>query len=224
MIVKHDVQQDVGLAMRGDTDAFIRLILAHKNNLYGLARTYLSNQEDCADAIQETMVKSFRALSTLREPAFFKAWLYRILINECIRLQRERKRWRIIEQSEWDGQTTTVPYEAIELKEAVAYLEDDLRIVIQLYYYEDFPIKQIAKLLGVPEGTIKSRLHRARELLAEVLESPHDRRMMYDPTIMQERRRKLPIPLLVRERIDAVFSCLQARVGRWKPESVLPMM
>ncbi len=214
MTVTYDVQQDVCLAMRGDADAFIRLILTHKNNLYGLARTYLNHDEDCADAIQETIFKAFKGISTLREPAFFKSWLSRILINECIRLLRAQKRMHIIEQSKWDCISMHVPYEAIELKEAVAYLEDDLRNVVQLYYYEDVPIKKIARRLGVPEGTIKSRLHRARELLAEVLESPHDRRMMYDPNLMQERRPNNLIPLppvAVWERIDAALSCLPRR-------------
>ncbi|MGG4396375.1 GNAT family N-acetyltransferase [Paenibacillus thiaminolyticus] len=217
MTFKHDFQQDIGLAIHGDTAAFIRLIQAHKNYLYNLARTYLNYDEDCADAVQETIFKSFRSISTLREPAYFKSWLSRILINECIQLLRAQKRMRIIEQSKWNCTTANVPYEAIELKEAVAYLEDHLQIVIQLYYYEDVPIKRIAKLLGVPEGTIKSRLHRARELLAEVLESPHDRRMMYDPILMQERRRKNPIPLLpvvVCERIDAALSCLPSSGDR----------
>lgn len=210
MTFKHDFQQDIGLAIHGDTDAFIRLIQAHKNYLYHLARTYLNHEEDCADAVQETIFKSFRSISTLREPAYFKSWLSRILINECIQLLRAQKRMRIIDQSKWNCTAAEVPYEAIELKEAVAYLEDHLKIVIQLYYYEDVPIKRIAKLLGVPEGTIKSRLHRARELLAEVLESPHDRRMMYDPILMQEGRRNDPIPLppVVCERIDAALSCL----------------
>ncbi|CAH0120796.1 hypothetical protein PAE9249_03319 [Paenibacillus sp. CECT 9249] len=215
MTVAYDFQRDVGLAMGGDSDAFIRLIIAHKNNLYGLARTYLNRDEDCADAIQETIYKAFRGIETLREPAFFKSWLSRILINECIQLLRAQKRVRIIGQSEWDCHTANVPYEAIELREAVAYLEDDLRNVIQLYYYEDVPIKKIARRLGVPEGTIKSRLHRARELLAEVLESPDDRRMMYDPNLMQERRRNNPIPLpcvVVCERIDAALSCLSRRL------------
>ncbi|USG67761.1 RNA polymerase sigma factor [Brevibacillus ruminantium] len=230
----YDFQQDVDLAMRGDTDAFIRLILAHKNYLYSLARTYLNHDEDCSDAVQETIFKAFRSISTLKEPAFFKSWLSRILINECIQLLRAQKRMLIIEQSKWDCIPINVPYEAIELKEAVAYLEDDLRNVIQLYYYEDAPIKKIAKRLGVPEGTIKSRLHRARELLAEILESPHDRRMMYDPTLMQERRRNNLIPLLpnvVCERIDAMLSCLPRklqtkalRFGLYNLEPVLSIL
>lgn len=217
MNVKHNFQQDVGLAIRGDTDAFTRLILTHKSYLYSLARRYLNHDEDCADAIQETIFKSFRSISTLREPTFFKTWLSRILINECIQLLRAQKRALIIEQSEWDCKTANVPYEAIELREAVAYLEDDLRIVIQLYYYEDVPVKRIAKLLGVPKGTVKSRLHRAREKLAEVLESPHERRMIDDPTVMQERRRNKSVPLppvVVWERIDVALSCLPNRQHR----------
>ncbi len=214
MIVRHDFRQDIDLAMRGEADAFIRLILAHKRNLYSLARTYLKSDEDCADAVQETIFKSFRAISTLREPVYFKTWLSRILIHECIQLQRAKKRVRIVEQSEWDCKTANVPYAAIELKEAVAYLEDDLRIVVRLHYFKDVPIKRIAKLLGIPEGTVKSRLRRAREQLAEVLESPQVRRMMYDPTVTQESRRNIPIPLppdVVYGRIELALSCFPSK-------------
>lgn len=185
MITKQSIEQDVRLAKRGDSDAFSRLIVAYERNLYGLARTYLKRDEDCADAVQETIFKSFRAIHTLKEPAYFKTWLFRILINECIQLLRVQKRTRIFNQSECDAESVNVPYEAIELKEAVAYLEKDLRVVIQLYYYEDLSIKQIAKFVGVPEGTVKSRLHRARTLLAEELESSQERRVDYDQQLMQ---------------------------------------
>lgn len=211
---KRDIQQDAALAMHGDAEAFGRLIRVYQRDLYSLARTYLKRDEDCADAIQETIFKSFKAIRSLREPAYFKTWLSRILIHECIQLLRSQQRLRIDSRSEWNYKIARLPYEAIELNEAVAQLEDELRAVIQLHYYMDVPVKRIAIQLGVAEGTVKSRLHRARKLLAEVLESPYDRRMIYDPTVTQERRRNDSISLhsvVVRERIDVALSCLPSK-------------
>ncbi|RFB33013.1 sigma-70 family RNA polymerase sigma factor [Brevibacillus sp. VP] len=186
MIIKQNVEQDVRLAKHVDGDAFSRLIRTYERNLYGLARTYLKRDEDCADAVQETIFKAFRAIYTLKEPAYFKTWLFRILINECIQLLRVQKRTGIVKQSERDVRSVNVPHEAIELKEAVMHLDNDLRVVILLHYYEDVPIKQIAELVGIPEGTVKSRLHRARTFLAEELESSQKRKVDYDPKLTPE--------------------------------------
>ncbi|CEH31890.1 RNA polymerase sigma factor [Aneurinibacillus migulanus] len=207
MIIKQNIEQDVWLAKCGDSDAFSRLIRTYERNLYGLARTYLKRDEDCADAVQEAIFKAFKAIHTLKEPAYFKTWLFRILIHECIQLLRKQKRTRIVKQSEWDVEAVNVPYEAIELKEAVTYLENDLRVVIQLHYYEDVPIKQIAELVGVPEGTVKSRLYRARTLLAEELESSQERKVDHDPKLTPELCHNdfAPLPSSVCKRINERF-------------------
>lgn len=181
---KSDIERDVRLAQQGDPEAFSRLILANERNLYGLARLYLKREEDCADAVQETIVKSFAAMPSLKEPAFFKTWLSRILIHECLQLLRSQQRQRTV--APVDEVADAMPYEAIELKEAVAHLEDDLRRVIQLHYYRDMPIRAIAKIAGIPEGTVKSRLHRARAILAERLESSTERNVSHDPIVCKE--------------------------------------
>lgn len=120
---KSDIERDVRLARLGDPEAFSRLILANERNLYGLARLYLKREEDCADAVQETIVKSFAAMPALKEPAYFKTWLSRILIHECLQLLRSQQRQRTVARV--DEVADAMPYEAIELKEAVAHLEDD---------------------------------------------------------------------------------------------------
>jgi RNA polymerase sigma factor (sigma-70 family) len=194
--------QDVLLAKNGDRDAFGRLVVAYERRLYGLAKMYLKRDEDCADAIQEAILKSYRALRSLKEPAYFKRWLFRILIRECIQLLRMQKRMRII-QSGFCGETVVGLQETVALKEAVAGLDNDLRVVVQLHYFKDLPVKQIAELVGVPAGTVKSRLHRARMILAEILESPDERRIDYDPIIRGEhwRKRSAPLPIPVPKRV-----------------------
>ncbi|AWX57616.1 RNA polymerase subunit sigma-24 [Brevibacillus brevis] len=188
MIIKRDVQQDIQLAQDGNVEAFARVIQMYERTLYGLARTYIGRDEDCADVVQDTMMKAFRAIRTLREPAYFKTWMIQILINECRQWLRKKKRSRTVELSSLQIEEIAIqaPYEAIELTEAVWKLEQELRIVVWLHYYEDLPIKKVAMRVGVPEGTVKSRLHRARVLLAEELESSQERNVDDDPTIVRK--------------------------------------
>lgn len=203
---KPNIERDVQLARYGDHEAFGRLIRVYERSLYGLARMYLRREEDCADAVQEAILKSFRAISTLKEPAYFKTWLCRILIHECLQLLRSQKRLRTTEATMTD--VYAVPYEAIELNEAVAHLEDDLRRVIQLHYYRDMPIRHIAKIVGVPEGTVKSRLHRARGILAHRLDPSSEGNVNYDPIVGKELSLNdfAPLPIMIRAWTIQAFS------------------
>ncbi|SID64161.1 RNA polymerase sigma factor SigM [Mycobacteroides abscessus subsp. abscessus] len=112
-----------------------------------MARGLLSNDNDCADAIQETILKSFRSIRKLKQPKYFKTWITRILINECHNILRKKQ--------------TVVPVEDIE------YYKH--RAPVILYYYEDFSVKEIAELLEISTGTVKSRLNRARAKLSVYL-------------------------------------------------------
>ncbi|MFS0558966.1 RNA polymerase sigma factor [Brevibacillus sp. 179-C9.3 HS] len=188
MSIKRDVQQDVQLAKDGNEEAFARVIQLYERILYGLARTYVGRNEDCADVVQDTVIKAFKAIRTLREPAYFKAWIIQILVNECRQWQRKKKRMPTVVLSplQIEAESVQAPYEAVEIAEAVRDLEPELRIVVWLHYYEDLPIKQVAMRVGVPEGTVKSRLHRARVLLAAELESSQERKVDHDPTFMRK--------------------------------------
>lgn len=83
---------DLQLAIAGDRDAFMRLLREMKSDMYGLARTLLNKDEDCADVMQETVYKAYRNIKTLREPAYFRTWVFRILIRECQLVYRRRDR------------------------------------------------------------------------------------------------------------------------------------
>ncbi|MBT2760147.1 sigma-70 family RNA polymerase sigma factor [Paenibacillus sp. ISL-20] len=191
---KSNIEHDVQLAKHGDREAFSRLIHACERNLYGLARLYLKREEDCADAVQEAIYKSFAAMPTLKEPAYFKTWLSRILIHECLQLLRSQQRLRTVELA--NGGADSLPYEAIELNEAVTHLDDDLRKVIQLHYYRDMPVSRIAKIVGIPQGTVKSRLYRARAILAERLDPSTERSVSHDPIVGKESSRDDFAPIL----------------------------
>ncbi|MFW5433130.1 sigma-70 family RNA polymerase sigma factor [Paenibacillus apiarius] len=179
-----DVQivEDVRFAQQGDCEAFIRLISGIERSLYGVARSMLRRDEDCADAIQEAILKAFRAIHTLREPAFFRTWMFRIVINECRQIMSKQK--RIVVVAELPALSSPASdYENIEYLDLVAAidrLEELHRIVITLHYFEDMTIKDIADLLDTTEGTVKSRLYRARAALGKYIDNPYERKNDYE--------------------------------------------
>ncbi|WP_409340676.1 sigma-70 family RNA polymerase sigma factor [Paenibacillus sp. MBLB4367] len=164
-----NLEQDARQAKKGDQEAFIRLVKNLEVSLYRVARAILNNDEDCADAIQETILKAYHAIVKLKHESFVKTWMIRILINECRKVIAKQHGFVVSgEVPEPPGASNE--YERIELKEAVDKLDDSLKIVITLHYFEDLSVKQVAAALELPEGTVKSRLHRARHCLLELLD------------------------------------------------------
>jgi RNA polymerase sigma factor (sigma-70 family) len=155
---------DVQFACSGDRDAFARLIRAMQNEMYGMARTLLTQDADCADAIQEAILKAYRNLPKLKEPAFFRTWLLRILINECQQIYRKQKRITPTDKLPEQGAGYTADPN-LDLQDVVNRLEEPLRTLVRLHYFADLPLSQIAEMMEVSEGTLKSRLHRARRYL-----------------------------------------------------------
>ncbi|WP_422661221.1 RNA polymerase sigma factor [Paenibacillus sp. EC2-1] len=163
-----EIYEKAKLAKRGDKEAFVFLIRACQQSLYVIARSILNNDDDCADAMQEAIAKAFSNIHTLREPAYFKTWLIRILINECNNMIRKKKRDY---PTPYDMRTTSYigDYEQIELFEVINGLDEQLQIIVTLFYIEDLSIKEISKVLDVSIGTVKSRLYRARQQLSELV-------------------------------------------------------
>ncbi|MFB0846450.1 sigma-70 family RNA polymerase sigma factor [Paenibacillus oleatilyticus] len=164
-----NLELDARLAKQGDKEAFIRLVKSLELSLYRIARSILNRDEDCADAIQETILKAYHAIPKLKQESFVKTWMIRILINECRKLLGKR-RGMVLTGEIPETAALSVEFDRIELKEAVEKLDDSLRIVITLHYFEDMSLKQVAAALELPEGTIKSRLHRARQSLLDFLQ------------------------------------------------------
>lgn len=169
---QQDMELEVKRAQRGDREAFIQLFRRLEPELYSLAKSIVGRDEDCADAFQETTLKAYKSLSTLRKPKYFKTWVIRILINECNQLLRMRKRTVVMAELPEVAETDrSAPYyedsRKLDLREAVENLDETLRIVIHLFYYQDLPVKQIASVLDISEGAVRARLHRARGILAD---------------------------------------------------------
>lgn len=161
-------QLDVRLAKKGDKEAFGRLIENNKVALYRISLSMLSEKQDIEDAIQNCIIKAYEGVLYLRKEEFFKTWLIRILINECKTILKNNK--RVVQMEEVSTDISACDnYSNLELTNAVNSLEEDLRTVTVLYYFEDIAQKDIAKLLGIPDGTVRSRLSRARTKLYEML-------------------------------------------------------
>lgn len=168
-------------AKAGDPDAFTELMQSHMQAMYKTARAILHNEEDCADAISETILICWQKLSQLKVNAFFKTWMIRILINECndiIRTNRNLTFLEEIPESEMEVAEITKVQRNLEFQEALGTLDEKYRLIIILYYVDGLKVKEIGQLLKMEESTIRTRLARGRKLLADY----------YDP---QEHRRKL---------------------------------
>ena len=150
-------------AKNGDNEAFLELINENKLNIYRVARGILSNEHDIEDAIQNTVIKAYEKINTLKKNEFFRTWLVRILINECNEIIRKNKRIVSINESNHEEKYNDY-YENIDLTNAINSLSEELRVTTVLFYFED-----IALILNIPNGTVRSRLSRARKILREII-------------------------------------------------------
>ena len=159
--------QLVKRAMRSDTDAFLELIECNSLAMYKVARAILGNDEDAADAIQDTILICFEKIHTLKNPEYFKTWLIRILINECNQILRHYRNMNLQEDFP-EIPRKDMSMAEFEFKEMLSQVEEKYRIILVLYYVEGYKISEIAELLDMNENTVKTRLSRAREQIRAV--------------------------------------------------------
>lgn len=151
-----------------DKEEFTRAVLEYESTLYRVAKSMLGSEADCADAAQNALLRAWEKQHTLRDTAYFKTWLTRILINECRAMLRQRARFAPLEEEAAEGEIA--PERDSGLYEAVMGLDVKYRVPFVLYYIEGFRTGEIASMLKLPEGTVKTRLRRAREILRTELE------------------------------------------------------
>lgn len=147
------------------------LILGSERQLYATAKTILYNDQDCADAIQETIVKAFSKIHTLDKDKYAKTWLIRILINECYNILRNESRQ--ISLKDREGVFKAQEEEKSDFSElyrAINQLKEELRLPVILYYFDDFSVREIARVLGITEGAVQKRLARARLKMRDELQ------------------------------------------------------
>ncbi len=148
-------------------EEFERLVIENQFSMYRLAMSILKNSNDAEDAVSETVLTAYEHLSSLKKNDSFKAWMMTILVNVSKKMLRKKKRvvlyddLGLFEKSTDEG--------SCEMWEAVLTLNAKYAKVVILYYYEGFSTREIARILHIPEGTVKSRLSRARSKLQQII-------------------------------------------------------
>lgn len=150
-------------AKERDPEAFTELINLYMKDMYRTAIAILMNDADAADAIQETILTCWERLSTLRENKFFKTWMTRILINKCHDIRNQRI--EAVDISEHEELAFHEDESNLEIKDAIAQLDQKYRVPIMMFYGDGYSIKEIAAILNVPVSTIQTRLSRGRAQL-----------------------------------------------------------
>jgi RNA polymerase sigma-70 factor (ECF subfamily) len=168
-----DQRSLVERAKRGDHDAFAALIAAAASRLLGAARLILREPELAHDATQDALIRAWRDLPALRDPDRFDAWLYRLTVNACLDMGRRRRRRPIeVDIGTFEGASDDHASAFAErdlLDDALRRLQPEGRAVVVLHYYLGLPLSEVATTLGIPEGTVKSRLHRAIGIMRGVV-------------------------------------------------------
>jgi RNA polymerase sigma-70 factor (ECF subfamily) len=161
-----DQRELIARAREGDHDAFTALVDQHLARLDAAARMVLRDPELARDAVQEALIRAWRDLPKLREPDRFEAWLHRLTVNACFDQARKRKRrvievelTPIIDLEISDGSAARADRELVD--QVLRRLDDHGRAIVVLHYYLGMPLSDVAVTLGIPIGTVKSRLHRA---------------------------------------------------------------
>ena len=144
-------------------EEFTERVLAIRDRLYRAAYLYLGSEADALEAVDEAVYQALRNLKKLREPQFLETWLTRILINQCNKELRRRRRFAWAE--ELPETAVAENFDHLPLKEAIQRLPEELRSVIVLRYFAGYTQAETADALGIPQGTAATRQRRALQLL-----------------------------------------------------------
>lgn len=155
-------------AKNKDENAFDELILSLEKELYLIAKMRLKNDDDIADALQETILLCFKNIHKLKEVTFFKTWVIKILINECNKIYRKKEKYKIsLQDKELEKHIKTEENydDEIEFYLLIKDLEPDEKLILTLYYSSRFTTKEISKMLKKNENTVRSKITRAKNKL-----------------------------------------------------------
>lgn len=151
-------------AIKGNDDAFLSLMLVHKEALFRTALAYLKNEGDALEAMQEVTFRAYEKIHTLRKPKYAKTWLIRIMMNYCRGVLHKQKRLVFNEETLLQYGISE-DYTYLEVEEALIQLTEEQRELIYMRYLHEIKIKDIAEMTGTPESTVKTRLYKALKLL-----------------------------------------------------------
>jgi RNA polymerase sigma-70 factor (ECF subfamily) len=163
----------------GDRYAFNLLVWKWEKPIYNLALRVLGSEEDAAEVCQEVFIKAYMHIHEFRGDARFSTWLYRIAINCCHNHLRRRQRQRKLQVQVPDVEGAAAPdAEAVihqaqlvdRIHRALQALPEDQRLVVELRVMHELSVEEVARIMGIPEGTVKSRLYYAVKRLRELLQ------------------------------------------------------
>jgi len=167
----------IALFRDGDPSAFEELVKRHEQRIYNLCLRMLGKPEDARDATQETFLAALRRLSGFRGDSRFSTWLHRVAVNSCYdtlrRRQRRPEEALPDEPGPAPGDLAESAAEAVDVRQALLRIPEDFRTVLILHDVQDVGYEEIAEILGVPVGTVKSRLHRGRVAMGQLLQGTH---------------------------------------------------
>ena len=163
-------------AQRGDEQAFASLAVAVGDRLHALSHRILRDVDLAEDATQQALLAIWRDLPQLRDPARFDAWSYRLLVRACYAEGRKSRQWapnlRLLPVDEPAGpDATSSVVDRDQLERGFRRLSIDHRVVVVLHHYLDLPLEEIAETLGIPLGTVRSRLLHAMRGLRAALDA-----------------------------------------------------
>lgn len=157
--------------LAGDPDAFAELVRRHRDRLWAVALRTLGDHEEAADAVQDALISAYRAMDRFRGDSAVSTWLHRIVVNACLdRVRRRRARPTVpLPETDVSAPPGADPDTAIVVRRALAELPLEQRAALVLVDLQGYPVAEAAAILGVPEGTVKSRCARGRARLAVLL-------------------------------------------------------
>ena len=147
-------------------EAFAKAINEMVQTLYRVSCSQLSIEADREDAVQETLRRAWEKRASLTNDHHLQTWVIRILINVCHDIQRERQ--RLIPTEKISEPVIHAPTDTVDLRNCLFQLDERERIPIMLHYIEGYEVREIAAILRIPQGTVKSRLDRGRRQLKDI--------------------------------------------------------
>jgi RNA polymerase sigma-70 factor (ECF subfamily) len=166
----------VELAKRGDRDAFGILAKAHADRLFAVANRILRDFDRAEDAVQQTLVIAWRELPTLRDPDRFEPWSWRLLVRVCYLESRRARSWEkqiraLPVDGPGDADHTASVAQRDQLERGFRRLTPEQRALLVLHHYLGLAPTELAQSLGIPPGTVRSRLHYAHRAMRAALEA-----------------------------------------------------
>lgn len=160
-------------AVKGEKQAFVALVDLFRQTMFATAMAVSHNEDDAMDAVQDTILILWEKLDTLRNPEVFKTWMIRILLNRCFARLRGKK-WEVPTEDpeevmqdemypEWDT--------SLDVQNAMKQLSENDRLVLQLFYFEDMSVREIAQALSIRPEAVRMRLARSRSRFRQQYET-----------------------------------------------------